>query len=178
MPWRFSNSTRTAANRRCSSVSASAVNCSPALRGRDTAGNQPCRNEETLLLPDDAGAIDDLLIVAAFAEKGIDLGNQHGRAVDLIGEGRVDQAIDDVGAVDYRLSHARGGGHEGYQHAPELLVIAQQREELNAGWQARQESYRSVPIASSALPVSAMVFNSAGNSSVRWAREAAARVAA
>ncbi len=96
-----------------SSVSASAVNCSPARCGADRCREQARGDQELLLLADDAGVVDHLLIVARIAEERIDLGDQHRRGADTPSAkaGSISPSID-VGAVDHRVGHARGGGHQ------------------------------------------------------------------
>jgi hypothetical protein len=72
----------------------------------------------------------------------------------VVGEGRVDQPVHHMGAVDHRLRHARRRGQQRHQQGPQALVVAQQREELHAGGQAREEVVEARQ-ASSALPVAA-----------------------
>ena len=111
----------------------------PCPQRTDRARQQTSRNQEFLLLPDDAGTIDQILIGARVGQKGIDLGNQHVAVGDVIGEGRVDQSVHDVGAVDNRFGHAWCRCHELNQERAELRMITQQRKELYAGRQAREE---------------------------------------
>ena len=140
VPWRLANSSRTAANRRRSSVSASAVNCSPARSRVTVPGQQAGSDQELLLLPDDAGAVDHLLVVARVAKKRLDLGRRSTlRRAHVVGKGRIDQPVHDMGAVDHRLGHARRRGHQRHQQAAQVGVVAQQREQLHARRQARQE---------------------------------------
>ena len=109
------------------------------LPRRQRAGEQPGRDQELLLLADDAGAVDHLLVVAGIAQKALDLGDQRRTAADDVGEGRIDQRIHDMGAVDHRVGHARRRGEKLHQQRAQLLVVAQQGEELHARRQARQE---------------------------------------
>ena len=100
---------------------------------------QPGRNQELLLLRNDAGAFDHFLIVARLGKKRVDLSDQHRRPPHLVVEGRVDQRVHHMGAVDDRFGHARCRGEQLHQQVAQLPMGAQQREQLHARWQPPEE---------------------------------------
>ncbi len=177
VPWRRSNSTRTAANRRLQQGFGQGSELLAGHGGADRAREQAGGDEEFLFLADDAGAVDDFLIGARFGEERIDLAHQHVAAGDVVGEGRIDQAIHDMGAVNDRLRPCAAPRPAAAPAACANAdgVRSSAKSCMPVGMRDRKLSNRAK--ASSALPAVPSVARRAGSSSVRWARAAAARVA-
>ena len=108
-------------------------------RGRDRTGKQPHANEKLLLLGDDAQPVERFLVGARARERGGEPFLKIGPRRQFRHQSGIEHAVEDMRPPGDQIGELRCRRHHGDQEGQEPRIVADQREELDAGREPLEE---------------------------------------